>query len=405
MYRVLIVDDEAIIRKGLRSTIEWDGLGLELCGEAHNGQEALAVIQATRPNILITDIRMPGMDGITLIQTIRERGIPIKIIILSGYSDYAFLKDAIRLGVDGYLLKPIDIDELISNIKDLVNTIENEMLRSSQLKQGIELLRSNTLNRLVANAIGLREFEEKASFLEIALEGKYHLCVVCASESEEETPAGYSEQTVQSVLQIAIQTVAGLTGIVFLDLYGRVVLLLDHDNKDDLLTAAAQALSAIIREAREQCGIYLACGSGLPVASIEEIWKSYVHATAQFSRRIEAQEAAALEGRNNTVVDRALAYVAENYRDALSLKQLAGILDINTSYLGQIFKKTTGESFTGYVNRYRVHQAKELLSHTALKVYEVAQEVGFTDYHYFLIIFKKITGINPTDIRSQGNAE
>lgn len=400
MYRVLIVDDEAIIRKGLRSTIEWDSLGLELCGEARNGNEALDVIQATRPNILITDIRMPGMDGITLIQTIRERGIPIKIIILSGYSDYAFLKDAIRLGVDGYLLKPIDIDELISNIKDLVNTIENEMLRSSQLKQGIELLRSNTLNRLVANAIGLREFEEKASFLEITLEGKYHLCAVCAIENDEEIPAGYDERTVQTVLQIADQTMEDSAGIAFLDIHGRVVLLLGHDSKDDLLAAAAQALSTIIREARERCGVRIASGSGLPVASTEEIWKSYAHAAEQFSRRMETQEAAALEGRNNTVVNRALTYVAENYRDALSLKHLAGLLDINTSYLGQIFKKTTGESFTNYVNQYRIHQAKELLAHTALKVYEVAQEVGFTDYHYFLIIFKKITGTNPTDMRS-----
>ena len=136
MYRVLIVDDESIICKGLRDTIEWDSLGLEIAGEAHNGADALEMINAHHPHILITDIRMPGMDGITLIKTIRDRHIPIKTIILSGYSDYAFLKEAIRLGVDGYLLKPIDIDELISNLVDLVNNIEKESLRTTQLDRG-----------------------------------------------------------------------------------------------------------------------------------------------------------------------------------------------------------------------------------------------------------------------------
>ena len=106
MYRVVIADDEPMICKGLRETIEWDSLGLEISGEARNGVDALALVQAQRPHILITDIRMPGMNGIELITAIRKLDLQIKIIIISGFSDYAFLKEAIRLGVDGYLLMP-----------------------------------------------------------------------------------------------------------------------------------------------------------------------------------------------------------------------------------------------------------------------------------------------------------
>ena len=115
MYRVVIADDESIIRKGLRELVEWDALGLEVSGEAANGVEALEFVKSFKPHILITDIKMPEMDGISLIKAIKELGSDIKIIIISAHSDYAFLKKAIKLGVESYLLKPIDNDELTSN--------------------------------------------------------------------------------------------------------------------------------------------------------------------------------------------------------------------------------------------------------------------------------------------------
>ena len=98
MYRVVIADDEPVIRRGLRETIEWDALGLEVAGEAADGNEALKLVHDIRPEILITDIRMPEMDGLELIREVRKLDFSIKITILSGYSDYDSLKAAIRLG-------------------------------------------------------------------------------------------------------------------------------------------------------------------------------------------------------------------------------------------------------------------------------------------------------------------
>ena len=152
MYRVIIVDDEPVIRRGLRETIEWDALGLEVAGEAADGKEALKLIREIRPEILITDIRMPEMDGIELIREIKKLDLNIKITILSGYSDYDYLKAAIRLGVDNYLLKPIDNDELIANLTNAVNEIEKEAAVSLQIRQGTVLLRSNTLRRQIGRA-------------------------------------------------------------------------------------------------------------------------------------------------------------------------------------------------------------------------------------------------------------
>ncbi len=400
MYRVIIVDDEPIICKGLRDTIEWDTLGLEISGEAHNGAEALELTKVIRPHILITDIRMPGMDGIKLVKAIRELGLNIRIIILSGFSDYAFLKEAIRLGVDSYLLKPIDNDELISNLADLVNNIEKEMLRTTHLHQGIELLRSNTLNRLVTNTIGRSEFEEKASFLDISLTSEYYLCAVCFLENENSIMAGFGEPNAAFAIHNICNTLAVGADIAFTDAKNRVVLILSGGREEEMLAAAAGLLENVLRQVQEHINKPIVTGIGIIVSSIEDIWKSYACATERFDRDKKAAEGEQPEGKWNSAVDRTLAYIAEHYHEALSLKQVANIYDINTSYLGQIFKKATGESFTNYVNRYRIEKAKNLLSHSGLKVYEVAGKVGFTDYHYFLKIYKKIKGTLPTETRS-----
>ena len=343
MYRVLIVDDEPIICKGLRDTIEWDSLGLEISGEAHGGLDALALIQANHPHILITDIRMPGMDGITLIKTIREMGIQIKIIILSGYSDYAFLKDAIRLGVDGYLLKPIDIEELISNLTDLVNSIEKETFRTTQLDQGMELLRANTLNRLVTHAIGRGEFEEKASFLEISLTAERFLCAVCIPQSDGSHVANNDPAAALALRDACADQLDG-NGIVFLDAKNRVVLLLFGAPETDL----RDSVDRLFRHAASQTLAKLAAppatGFGAPVSNVEDIWKSYDGATERFEREKTAAEAEQLESKWNSTVDRTLSYIAAHHQEAISLKQVACVCGINTSYLGQVFKKTTGRT-------------------------------------------------------------
>ena len=107
MYKVLIVDDEEIIRQGLRILIDWESIGLKLVAEATNGLEALECIEKYKPHILVTDVKMPGMNGIELIKTLHEKKVNIKTVIISGYSDFDFVKEALKYGVSDYVLKPI----------------------------------------------------------------------------------------------------------------------------------------------------------------------------------------------------------------------------------------------------------------------------------------------------------
>src|SRR5690349_16006765 len=108
MYRVLIVDDESFILDGLKVIIDWEEYGLEIAGQSSNGVKALELIKQSGFHILITDIKMPYMDGIELIKKIRQEEINIKIIILSGYDDFEYVREAAKHGIENYLLKPIN---------------------------------------------------------------------------------------------------------------------------------------------------------------------------------------------------------------------------------------------------------------------------------------------------------
>lgn len=396
MYRVVIADDEPIIRKGLRETIDWESLGLEISGEAGNGIEALRLIKACKPQILITDIRMPEMDGIELIRDIRNLNADMKIIILSGYSDYAFLKEAIKLGVESYLLKPIDNDELISNLTDLVNSIEKEIFEITQIHQGVELLRSNTLNRLVTNGISPGEFEEKASFLDISLDTDNFLCAVCIAENIGNEIFGGDERLAMLAVHNICAELAGGAGMTFVDAKGRIVFLFSGRGPDNLRDMADAVIDNAAKQIQEHLGISVLAGVGKAVSSVNDIRSSYDSAINCLDLNIAGR----LQGKGCAVVNQAISYIEGHYSESLTLKHVAAVCYLNTSYLGQIFKKEMGESFTDYVNRYRIEKAKELLADPRLKIYEIAEKVGFTDYHYFLKIFKKIIGQNPTETRS-----
>ena len=108
METLLIADDEAAIREGLKYIIDWEAEGFRLCAEAGNGEDALAKILALRPSLVLLDVKMPKMHGTEVIRQAREQGFTGKCIILSGYSDFAYAQSAIRSGVSFYLLKPID---------------------------------------------------------------------------------------------------------------------------------------------------------------------------------------------------------------------------------------------------------------------------------------------------------
>lgn len=187
MLKILLVDDEFYFREAFKVSLDWESLGFSICGDANNGEVALEKIEKLQPDIVIVDINMPRMNGLDFITAINEKGYHTKIIIVSGYSEFNYAKKAIQLGVDNYLLKPIDEIELKNTLNSVKATIEMEQksfLEIDYLKQQVSqnkpLLREKLLNELLfGHSILIKaDVINQASYLNMDLNYQYFQ-VIC----------------------------------------------------------------------------------------------------------------------------------------------------------------------------------------------------------------------------------
>jgi len=135
MYKVFLVEDEIVAREGIRDNVDWNLAGFEFCGEAPDGEMALPLIDSTQPDVLITDIKMPFMDGLQLCKIVRERMPSIKIIILTGHDEFNYAQDAVKLGVTEYLLKPVGVQDLYNVLERVASQLDQERQEQESLRR------------------------------------------------------------------------------------------------------------------------------------------------------------------------------------------------------------------------------------------------------------------------------
>jgi two-component system response regulator YesN len=169
MLKVLIVDDEPIVREGLKSIICWQEYGYEICGEGIDGRDGLEKVLTLNPDLVLMDIKMPGMQGIEVIKAAKEAGYNGKSIILTGYSDFEYAQSSIKLGINSYLLKPIDEDELIDTIKKLYEDVEREKKLKRQLTDSKRYLKEAVINRIINGVENLDGLQTDISSCNIKL--------------------------------------------------------------------------------------------------------------------------------------------------------------------------------------------------------------------------------------------
>lgn len=193
MYKVLIVDDEPSIREGMTTLIEWEEYGFEVCGTAANGREALAKADELEPDLMLVDIRMPGINGLELIERIREKGSDCHFLILSGFSDFDYAKKAIGFRVDGYLLKPVDEKELcdsLARIRDrIIEEKEHKRQQESEIAWRGEQLIASVVTGTAGESLSEELWEPISQRLDLNW-SNYRVAVVEADLSEEDESAG-----------------------------------------------------------------------------------------------------------------------------------------------------------------------------------------------------------------------
>lgn len=250
MYRVIVIEDETVVRRGIILTTDWASLNCVIVGEAANGEDGSQLLSRLAPDLIITDVKMPRMDGVEMIAHARACGCESRFIILTAHSDFKYAQSALRLGVSDYLTKP---------------------------------LKDGELEHAVAAVIGRMEH---------------------------------------------------------------------GDEKSDLQTP--------------------------PIAGFNPDKK----VTSKY-------------------VEEAIHYIQNHYREDVTISTVAGHLEISEGYLSRVFKKETDYTFTNYLTFYRIQLAMNRLKDIRVRIYEVADQTGYSDTAYFSAQFKKVTGISPSEFQER----
>jgi two-component system response regulator YesN len=522
-YKVVFVEDEIVTREGIRDHVDWNGNGFELCGEATDGEVALQMLQTISPDVLITDIRMPFMDGLQLCKIVRENMPWVKIVILSGHDEFEYAQQAIKLGVTEYLLKPVTVADLHAALQKIAGQLDREKneqqnLRNlrDQLAENQALLKERFLLKLVVGAISPTEAAEKSQLLGLDLFAKCYLVVIMKAElSDRSEQFDYDEY--QHVLELISQLVENNPDIFLLKKGWEELVLLMKGNTPEYLIEEKDLLLERIQQAAAQTRYRFIIGVGTYKNRIAHIYQSFIEAlvnvqsvfneynsgpmiavdkaellmvdksaidnflrcgvkedfneffdtfisplgesalksyliknyifvdvvlaTARFVNELGGDidqavsvfnsietilmniktidqlreqvykiTAGALAFRDQqinsqytAVIQQAKEYIERNYKNPdLYLNEVAAHVNLSPSHFSVVFSHEACQTFKDYLTEIRIKKAKELLRNTVLKAAEISYRIGYNDPHYFSYVFRKKTGLSPTEFRSRG---
>lgn len=528
MYKMVIADDEKLVREGLATLVDWSIFNIEIVGYAKNGAEALSLCEDLEPDILFTDIRMPHLSGIDVMYRLRESGYPMRFIILSGYDDFVHAQNAIALKVEHYILKPIKVDNVIAIMTQVISSIKKERENaikvhtlSQQLHDNLPAIRSNFLmNLLCKDCFSLDAIKRKIDFLNLPFtpHSDYIVSKLIIDQIQMRVQDKVEENhqlILMSIHNVIDKIIQQHTGILCFTINDMTFILIACQVKRERIKNICVAIQQAINH---YLNIQISIGIGNTIRGITHMYKSYItanealehqfytgvnaiidisdinkssdktralhlsqleddlltsmktgkesHVKANldtlFSKissadylhmdytrsifielvalttrslyeinenmngilgeenliavkmahlqsyqdmkhfiydifnRLTAYFSDKLTKKKSYVIDQIKEIIRRQYTSKLTVQVIAEQVSLTPNYISQIFKKDTGMTINQYLKDVRVTAAKELLTDSNFKVFEVAEMVGFDNPYYFSTVFKKATGIHPS---------
>lgn len=378
--KVFLVEDEIIMREGIRNNIDWEKEGFEFVGEASDGELAYPLIQDSKPDILITDIRMPFMDGLELSRRVKNEMPDIKIIVLSGYDEFEYAREGIRIGITEYLLKPIDGNKLLEAVRRVAQLILSEREEQREVKPGKEQDSGKSAPGIKKETAEERP-EAEPGILEV---GKLDRRV-----AERFLKTGLKSEVTNFVDDYFSSF--GMNNI-------QSLLFRQYVTTDMYFTAVSmlEGLGYENGELAKHCGEIRDINKVLSsVESNKEYLKKILSTT------IDLREAVSRK-KYHSILEEAKSYIEQHYDDVnISLNSVAASVNLSPNHFSSIFSQEMGKTFVEYLTFVRMEKAKELLRTSSLKSAEIAYAVGYKDAHYFSYLFKKNQDCTPKEYRQR----
>lgn len=297
MLKVFLVEDEFVVREGIKKNIDWKSHGYDFCGEASDGELAFPMIQKTKPDIVITDIRMPFMDGLELSKLIKKELPWVEIIILTGHEEFEYAKEAIKIGIAEYLLKPINGEELLSEVDRVALKIEEHRKEREIREKYVKEMEENSLRErknlfqyLVIGNKSMSELLELAERLDIDLSAMWYNIVLLKFQSKNHAHDEYSGSLIE--IEQKLDSISDHENHVLVfdrNLEGKA-LLFKADSKEDLIQLQKSVIEKIEAVMKEYEHVRYFGGIGVPVNRLRELPVSFERASHAFAHRYLVEE-------------------------------------------------------------------------------------------------------------------
>lgn len=406
MEKILIVDDEMFSRTAIEDILRAEWSGIEVFS-ARGASEALGILEREEIDLLMTDIKMPGMNGLELLVEVRRRGLSMEVVILSSYNEFDLVRQAMKLGTFDYLFKPAmlppDIIEVVKKALQKQREKSSSRIAESDRKR-ISRDREQFFRDLIS-AAGIRRtwFEERAAAFGLPEPVGKNAVVVFRLIRYRKSMAEIFENDVSllraSVCNVMSEALDSVKDCQFLcnkfDEYVWIVWEAREDGRQEFY----ERLEALIRTAADflsrYYGLEFSIGISRISASLFDCCQGYTEA-ANNGRESETgifYAGGPDSGSLKQEMRAALDYIRDHLGDKdLSLQTVADQVGISRNYFSRIFKEVMGVNFIDYVTRLRVEKARSLYMNTDMKIYEIAELVGYSDWHYLYSVYKKQLG-------------
>lgn len=290
LYSIILVDDEEEVRKSIIKQIDWESAGFKVVGDAENGEEALEKIEVLEPDVVLTDIRMPYMDGLTLAEKIRQRYPSMKVVIFSGYDDFEYAQKAIKLNVTEYILKPVNVEELTSILKRIKSNLDEEIEEKRNVsrlrenyRKSLPIIREQFFNDMVHRRLSDDLIESKLKEYDIPIMGarKWVIAAIDVEKSDDRSKKTLSLHEEEELIPISVMQIVRekLKSYCRFSLFQStaeaemvVIAALDDDNTT---TGLIDVLGDICKEAKRILEVPVTIGIGHSVTGLSKIAGSY----------------------------------------------------------------------------------------------------------------------------------
>ncbi|OIJ21274.1 hypothetical protein BKP45_00370 [Anaerobacillus alkalidiazotrophicus] len=377
MYKVILVDDEKLIVESLKNTVLWEAMNCQVVATANNGRQAIEVYEKYNPDIVITDIKMPDMNGIDFLEAIFPKRKSDKVIVLSGFDEFEFARDALQYKAFQYLLKPVDREELYQVIEKAIKEIGKEkvIIHSTDKQKIFDLLIHKTDQPEQLDHFRYRE---------------YSVMVVQTIATD------LIEQLLED-----IQTEDKLL-YVYHPSKGQVVIAFGTNEKvmvdmefiaNKIRNNISEAVILIGSETRDLKNLNISYEFALKLGAIRQFVEKNIITEEDYQAYQE------LTNDSAEVLKAAKEYIETNYQRNVTNESVAKHFGFSSSYFSTLFKKHHGITFIDHITNVRIKHACSLLKDTKKPTYAIASLVGYEDQRYFSQVFKRKMGVTPSTYR------